>query len=427
MAGLRVFVSSTCFDLGAHRGQIRAMLERLGYEPVMSDYSDILYDPRNHTHTNCVKDVPSADIIILLVGTRYGGAVVPEALSAVDLEKVVNSTVSTSAEMSLDKLSITQVEVLKAIESNIPVFAFVDSRVHADHHVYQSNKSKPFAAEISYPSIDKPETAKYIFEFINFLSHRLTNNALISYGNFGDIETHLLKQWSMLFQKLLQEQREKEVEVRRAEVVIDQIQDLKAVILQSISGANAKEVARGVIRFRRLLDLLRAFRAVPSAPDPMKFKGSFQEYLRELGVVDVLNVERAGLYESLLVLPDESFFGCRIPFRIERYSEDWEAWKDVDDESKSAIFDAVAEAGPALSIARYRSESFRRYLEEHSSFSPSANALSHVLPRGGMNAFAAAAASIPPPPPPMPAAEVPKSKPRKVPAKRKVTKGKAPG
>lgn len=44
MAALRVFVSSTCVDLGAHREQIRTLLTNMGYEPIMSDFSDVLYD-----------------------------------------------------------------------------------------------------------------------------------------------------------------------------------------------------------------------------------------------------------------------------------------------------------------------------------------------------------------------------------------------
>ncbi|WP_158694106.1 DUF4062 domain-containing protein, partial [Cronobacter malonaticus] len=76
MAGLRVFVSSTCYDLSLLRSQLRIFIQNLGYEPMMSDYSDLLYDPRQHTHTSCIDEVSSADVVVLIIGSRFGGKVV---------------------------------------------------------------------------------------------------------------------------------------------------------------------------------------------------------------------------------------------------------------------------------------------------------------------------------------------------------------
>ena len=36
MAGLKIFVSSTCFDLSILRSELRNFIASLGYEPVMS-------------------------------------------------------------------------------------------------------------------------------------------------------------------------------------------------------------------------------------------------------------------------------------------------------------------------------------------------------------------------------------------------------
>ena len=71
MAKMRVFVSSTCYDLSSVRAQLRTFIESMGYEPIMSDYEDILYDPRTHTHTSCVDEVRNCDILILVIVTKY--------------------------------------------------------------------------------------------------------------------------------------------------------------------------------------------------------------------------------------------------------------------------------------------------------------------------------------------------------------------
>jgi hypothetical protein len=80
MPSPKVFVSSTCYDLGMAREQLRSFLIGVGYEPVMSEYSDVLYDPRQHTHSSCLQEIPNADIVVLLVGSRFGGIAIPEAL-----------------------------------------------------------------------------------------------------------------------------------------------------------------------------------------------------------------------------------------------------------------------------------------------------------------------------------------------------------
>ena len=161
MAIPRIFISSTCYDLGNARDQLRNFILNLGYEPVMSEYSDILFDPRTHTHTSCLNEVQNVDMLILLIGSRFGGQAIPEALSTVDIEKLEKSSFDTEILDNPEKLSVTQLEVLKSIEYSIPVFAFVDDKVMHDHFVYQKNKD--LSDKITYPSIEKQETAKYIF------------------------------------------------------------------------------------------------------------------------------------------------------------------------------------------------------------------------------------------------------------------------
>ena len=143
MAKLRIFVSSTCYDLGVIRSELRPFITALGHEPVMSDYADILYDPRSHTHDSCIKEVPNCDMVVLIIGSRFGGTGIPSVLENFDFEHL--KSISSRADLLefKDKLSITQLEILKAAEQSIPVYAFVDEKVFHDHHVYEKNKGKP--------------------------------------------------------------------------------------------------------------------------------------------------------------------------------------------------------------------------------------------------------------------------------------------
>lgn len=59
--------------------------------------------------------------------------------------------------------------MLKAIEEYIPAYTFIEQKVWHDHQLYQKNKNKDIIKQIDFPSIDKKDTAEYIFEFINFV------------------------------------------------------------------------------------------------------------------------------------------------------------------------------------------------------------------------------------------------------------------
>jgi hypothetical protein len=396
LAGLRVFVSSTCFDLGQSRDQLRSMLIRMGYEPVMSEYSDILYDPQDHTHVSCVRDIANADMMVLMIGSRFGGTAVGQALPLIDFTALSDSSSSVEMLAEKEKLSITQLEVLKAVELEIPLFAFVDEKVYSDHKVYQNNKSNPVLEKIKFPSIDKPETAKYIFEFINLISHRVSNNAIVSYRNFARIEDHLIKQWSLLFQRLLRDRRDKSVDQRRADLVIEQIEGLRAAVLQSISAGAAREIAKSVLKYRRLADTINGLQGGPRRVNIDEFSGTFTELLDAYGVEEVTegDLNRARCY---LVLDDDSFYIARMPVRaLLNLESDWEGFQELELGARHAVLEATESASSLVPSVRYIPESYRDYIERNErAYLTSSDA-------SALREMAAASAPVAPPPAPVP-------------------------
>lgn len=373
MAGLRVFVSSTCYDLNAVRGQLRIFLQSLGHEPVMSDYNDVLYDPRSHTHTSCVDEVASCDAVVLIVGSRYGGRSVPDALASIDFEKLLSESKSVETLKNKENVSVTQLEILKAVEEGLPVFTFVDDRVWHDHALYEKNKSKSIISEITFPSIEKAETAKFIFEFINFLRHRTRGNSVFPFAKFQDIEEVLRRQWSALFQRLLAEQRRRDLETKRIDALTEQFEDLKTAILTSLGSSNEREVARGVVRFRRLIDFIRAL-GIHDASFVLSETHSWDELLKYAGITEVIDANDlppsfrrsrdVGLRgRSFLIKADETFFELRFgPDFIYQLSTDWQAFVELSKESKAVIIDALGEMGGGLRILRYVPEPFGSFV-----------------------------------------------------------------
>jgi len=361
MANLRIFLSSTCYDLSVVRGQLRQFVESLGHEPIMSDYNDVVYDPRSHTHTSCIDEVAGADAVVVIIGSRFGGKVVPQALQKVDLEALKAVSKSHEILKTKENISITQLEVLKAIESSIPLFVFVDDRVMHDHATYEKNKNKPIVGEIEFDSIEKPETARYIFEFINFLRLRSTNNGITTFSRLQDIEDSLRKQWSGLLQRLLYEQRSRAIDLRRIDSMTDQFEGLKTAILTALGGSkDEKAVARGVVRFRKLIDFIGSLTGGDQAlvGNPMKW----MDLINSLGITDVIELprdlvshDRPGSRRALYILATSRHTVYEVDriFDLTEMEGEWEEFMNLREESRRVIVDALNELGQSGMGRRY--------------------------------------------------------------------------
>jgi len=176
MANLRVFVSSTSYDLKQVRDNLKNFIEGCGYEPVMNEHHQIPYNVTETLETDCYTEINNCDIVVGIVGGRYG----------------------TDAKGG-DGKSISMKEMLSAIERGKQVYIFIDRDVNSEHNTYlkqMKNGNKVSSADYCY--IDNIA----IFEFISEIRK---NSRLIinSFSSANDIVSALKTQWGSLFQNLL--------------------------------------------------------------------------------------------------------------------------------------------------------------------------------------------------------------------------------
>ncbi|MGL4407232.1 MAG: DUF4062 domain-containing protein [Zoogloea sp.] len=363
MAGLKVFVSSTCYDLSVVRSQLRLFIQNIGHEPVMSDYNDILYDHRVHTHTSCVDEVATCDVVVLIVGARFGGKTVPEALGKIDFDKILQESKSTESLKSRENLSVTQLEILKAVETGIPVFTFIDDGIWHDHALYEKNKEKKIISDIEFPSIQKPETAKFIFEFINFLRHRVRGNSVFPFSKLQDIEEILRRQWSQLFQKLLLEQKSRTHAAKRFDDLSEQFEDLKTAILTTIGSNKEREVARGVVRYRRLLSFIRSI-GISDMAIALHGSSTWGELMAAAGIVDTINSDALppSVFEgrigartrTILTRNDHTFFEVRAPHEyLFEMKVEWDSFVLLPEDTREIIAEALSDMPTSVGMIRH--------------------------------------------------------------------------
>lgn len=121
-----VFLSSTFYDLRQVRADLAAFVERdLGYRLIASEFNSFPVDPDANAVENCRRRViEDADVLVLVVGSRYG-----------------------SVPLGAD-LSVTNLEYLAAKTKGIPIYAFVSRDVLALLPVYAANPTANFTGSV---------------------------------------------------------------------------------------------------------------------------------------------------------------------------------------------------------------------------------------------------------------------------------------
>lgn len=133
-------ISSTIQDFKDARKILKEILTTAGYKVLISEDGSIIADPNEETYENCFKAIEQSDIVIFLIGSRYG--------SLYDESSGV---------------SITRQEYRHAKALGRQRFMFVDSGVWAARSVYRAYKKKglPF---VESPVVSDSRVVDFIDE-----------------------------------------------------------------------------------------------------------------------------------------------------------------------------------------------------------------------------------------------------------------------
>lgn len=191
MARPRIFISSTFYDLRHVREDVARFVRDQGYEPVLFERGDVSYGRAEAPQEYCYKEIELSDILISIVGGRYG------------------------TESSDRGYSVSQKELRHALEQGKQVYIFVEKKVRAEYETYKINKD---VQGIQYRHVDNSK----VYEFLDELESLPRNNPIFEFEMPQDIVRVLREQWAGLFQRLLQEEADKPR--------LEMIQTLKATV-----------------------------------------------------------------------------------------------------------------------------------------------------------------------------------------------------
>jgi hypothetical protein len=121
---MKVFVSSTCYDLVDLRAEVEAHLRDLGLVPLLSDRPSSEFEvlPDRNSIETCLANIRASDAFVCILSQRYGPL----------LDKV-----------GYGKVSATHLEWREARKESKPIHMYVRDRTDGEASLYKANKASP--------------------------------------------------------------------------------------------------------------------------------------------------------------------------------------------------------------------------------------------------------------------------------------------
>jgi hypothetical protein len=149
--------------------------------------------------------------------------------------------------------------------------------------------------------------------------------------------------------------------------ITEQIEDIKTAIISTISNAQSRDIARSVIKYRRLVDFLRELQ-FPNYSLVTQEAISFEELLSKAEIVSVRDIPgpRPTFGRAALIKYDGTFYEMRFARDyLMRIGVDWTSFAALTTDVRGIIFDAISDMGHmGPGLLRYRAEQFDEYFAE---------------------------------------------------------------
>lgn len=189
---MKIFLSSTAYDLSDVRALVVDRLEEDGHEVLFHESPTFPARIGLHSHDQCLEAIKESDLVICLVDRRYGGKYKGSILEPFNpLEYSILGCQKSGKKKRFDlvydltKLSITWCEIFVAHSEGIPVITFARQRTLDEKETRRRNQ---YLTTFSPAYCEKNE----IFDFLDWITQRKINNWIAPFISIVDFEKKLI-------------------------------------------------------------------------------------------------------------------------------------------------------------------------------------------------------------------------------------------
>ena len=117
---MRVFISSTCYDLIDLRAELEAFFRDAGVTPILSDSPNSEFEllPDKNSIETCLANVRASDAFVIILSNRYGPRLGKEGF---------------------EDVSATHLEYLEAMNSGKPIYMYVRDKLEGECSIWRKN------------------------------------------------------------------------------------------------------------------------------------------------------------------------------------------------------------------------------------------------------------------------------------------------
>lgn len=199
---MKIFLSSTAYDLGDFRALIVDLLESKGHEVLYHESPTFPAKVGQHSHDQCILAVEESDMVLCLVDKRYGGKYAGHLKDRFPDQKFNVLGLDQNGKkkrfeviIPTKNLSITWCEVLTAFRSKKHLITFARQRTLDEKETRRANQHlKTFRPAFA----EKNE----IFDFLDWITKQPTNNWIASFSTIVDFKIKLEK-WINELEKVI--------------------------------------------------------------------------------------------------------------------------------------------------------------------------------------------------------------------------------
>lgn len=188
---MRIFLSSTAYDLSDLRAFTVNLLEKSGHEVLFHESPTFPARVGLHSHDQCIEAVADSDLVICLIDRRYGGKYAGARIASIPDQRlsVLGATKSGKRKkfevmVPASSLSITWIELITAHEKAIPVVTFARQRTLDEKETRRRNQ---FLASFMPAYAEKNE----LFDFLDWITKQKANNWIAPFHSIVDYEKKL--------------------------------------------------------------------------------------------------------------------------------------------------------------------------------------------------------------------------------------------
>jgi hypothetical protein len=188
---MRIFLSSTAYDLSDLRAFTVNLLEKSGHEVLFHESPTFPARVGLHSHDQCIEAVADSDLVICLIDRRYGGkyagarvAIIPDQTFSVQGATKSGKRKKFEVVVPASSLSITWIELITAHQKAIPVITFARQRTLDEK---ESRRRNQFLASFMPAYAERNE----LFDLLDWITKQKFNNWIAPFHSIVDYEQKL--------------------------------------------------------------------------------------------------------------------------------------------------------------------------------------------------------------------------------------------